>query len=296
MAEIWNNASALRQASCALAASKQRQVTLKSSILLFLVWLSGCSSKSFMERTTCSSCALCALCCQASLCTAQPHPHCFLRHKEGAGAGSTSSSAVSLTTNDMEKSSSAGAFATTIDWRSDGVFNRRSTRKLDRRLSGTRTRVRVAETCAKRPTASRWWTRRSSNWSRCMRKLGKFQFAGDNGVVDTIQDEADVKTPLPDSKIRPIGPAWSSDSTVKPQWQGSCRCFHALSPKAGATFTWFCLRVMSREEISMPAKICLSKINWFVFEHKQPTVLTIASRYYQEIKQKLFDVVNYSVR
>ena len=42
-----------------------------------------------------------------------------------------------------------------------------------------------------------------------MRKLGKFQFAaaGDNGVVDTIQDEADEKTPLPDSKIRPIGPA-----------------------------------------------------------------------------------------
>ena len=39
-----------------------------------------------------------------------------------------------------------------------------------------------------------------------MRKLGKFQFAGDNGVVDTIQDEADEKT-LPDSKIRPIGPA-----------------------------------------------------------------------------------------
>ena len=37
-----------------------------------------------------------------------------------------------------------------------------------------------------------------------MRKLGKFQFAGDNGVVDTIQDEADEKTPLPDSKIRPV--------------------------------------------------------------------------------------------
>ena len=101
----------------------------KSSILLFLVWLSGCSSKSFMERTTCSSCALCALCCQASLFTAQPHPHCFLRHKGGACAGSTSSSAVSLTTNDME-SRAAQAFATTIDWRSDGVSNRRSTRKL----------------------------------------------------------------------------------------------------------------------------------------------------------------------
>ena len=30
-------------------------------------------------------------------------------------------------------------------------------------------------------------------WSRCVRKLGKFQFAGDNGVVDTIRDEADEK-------------------------------------------------------------------------------------------------------
>ena len=122
--------------------------------------------------------------------------------------------------------------------------------------------------------------------------FGGYLFTGFYG----IQDEADEKTPLPDSKIRPIGPAWSSDSTVKPQWQGSCRCFHALSAKAGATFTWFCLRVMSREEISMPAKICLSKINWFVSEHRQLSLLTIASRYYHEFKQKLFDAVNYSVR
>ena len=28
----------------------------------------------------------------------------------------------------------------------------------------------------------------------CMSKPGKFQFAGDNGVVDTIQVEADEKT------------------------------------------------------------------------------------------------------
>ena len=280
-------------------ASSDRWRSRKSSILLFLVWLSTWvavpQNRSWRRLQSYSSCALCALCCQASLYTAQPHPHCFLRHKEGAGAGSTSSSAVSLTTNDMEKLSSAG-IATTIDWRSDGVSNRRSTRKLDRRLSGTRTGVRVAESCAKRPTASRWWTRRSLKWSRCMRKLGKFQFAGDNGVVDTVQDEAAEKTPLPDSKIRPIGPAWSSDSTVKPQCQGSCRCFHALSAKAGATFTWFCLRVMSREEISMPAKICLSKINRFVSEHRQLSLLTIASRYYHEFKQKRFDVVNYSVR
>ena len=62
--------------------------------------------------------------------TAQPHPHCSLRHKEGAGAGSTSSSAVSLTTNDME-SRGAQAFATTTDWQSNGVSNRRSTRRLE---------------------------------------------------------------------------------------------------------------------------------------------------------------------
>ena len=30
------------------------------------------------------------------------------------------------------------------------------------------------------------------------------QFAGDNGVVDTIKDEAYEKTSLPESKIRPI--------------------------------------------------------------------------------------------
>ena len=185
----------------------------------------------------------------------------------------------------MEKSSSAGICKhdwLAIGWRLQSQIN---AQVRDRRLSansGTRTRVRVAESCAKRRTASRWRTRRSLKWSRCMRKLGKFQFAGDNGVVDTIQDEADEKTPLPDSKICPIGPAWSSDSTVKPQCQGSCRCFHALSAKAGATFTWFCLRVMSREEISMPAKICLSKINWFVSEHRQLSLLTIASRYYHE--------------
>ena len=78
MAEIWNSSCALRQASCALAASKQRQVTLEEVSCSFLF---GCSSKSFMERTTCSSCALCALCRQASLFAAQPHPHCFLRYR-----------------------------------------------------------------------------------------------------------------------------------------------------------------------------------------------------------------------
>ena len=37
----------------------------------------------------------------------------------------------------------------------------------------------------------------------------------------------------------------------------------------------------------MSAKICLSKIDWFVSEHRQLSLLTIASRYYHEFKQKL---------
>ena len=103
------------------------------------------------------------------------------------GTGSTSSSAVSLTTNNME-SRAAQAFATTTDWQSNGG----STRRLDRRLSGTRTGVRLAESCAKRPTASLWWTRRSLMW--CMPKLGKFSLQV-TMVLWTLalQDEADEK-------------------------------------------------------------------------------------------------------
>ena len=126
------------------------------------------------------------------------------------------------------------------------------TRRLDRRLSGTRTGVRLAESCAKRPTASLWWTRRSLTW--CITKLGKFSLQV-TMVLWTLalQDEADEKN-TSSGMENPPNSAWSPDSAVKPQSQGICRCCHALSVKAGATFTWFCLRVMSREEISSPAK------------------------------------------
>ena len=159
MAGIWHNSSVLRQASCAaLAASKQRQVTLEEVSCSFLF---GCSSKSFMERATCSSCALCAICRQAGLYTSQPHPHCFLRHKEGAGAGSTSSSAVPLTTNDME----AEAFPTTIGWRLQSQINA----QVRQATFWDTQRSLCSGELAKRPTASRWWTRRSLKW--CMIKL-----------------------------------------------------------------------------------------------------------------------------
>ena len=134
-----NLKSVLRQASCALA-SKQAATgdasssSGRGSILLGLVWLISGSSKSFPERTTCSSCALCALCpsfCrQASLCILPSHTHTAATWHKGAGAVSTSSSAVPFTTNNMERRA-AQAFATTTDWQSNRVSKRRSTRKWE---------------------------------------------------------------------------------------------------------------------------------------------------------------------
>ena len=153
------------------------------------------------------------------------------------------------------KSRAAQAFATTIDWRSDGVSNRSSTRKLDRRLSGTRTGVRVAESCAKRLTASRWWTRKSLNLKWCMSKLGKFSLQVTMVLWILFRTRLTKKHLFQNRKFSQSGLREVLTAvTVKPRCQGNCRCFHALSAKAGATFTWFCLRVMSREEISMPAK------------------------------------------
>ena len=135
MAEVGNNLSVLRHASCALASSKQRQVTLEEvswsvrfgclADLRFVKTVHGKDSMLFV-------CSLCSLPPSQPIHNAQPHPRCSVRHKEGAGTGSTSSSAVPLTTNDME-SRAAQAFATTTDWQSSGVSNRRSTHRLDRR-------------------------------------------------------------------------------------------------------------------------------------------------------------------
>ena len=79
------------------------------------------------------------------------------------------------------------------------------------------------------------------------------QFAGDNGVVDTLQDEADEKTPLPESKSRPIlrkvRPLQSTLS-AKASVGAAMLCLR----KQRQPSTWFCLIVMSREEISSPAK------------------------------------------
>ena len=123
------------------------------------------------------------------------------------------------------------------------------------------------------------------------------QFAGDNGVVDTLQDEADEKTPLPESKIRPT---LREVLTLQ----------SSLSAKASADAAMLCLRKQGQpspylvlfesdeqggdqfasQEITYDAKrqipgsskdvdlkiFFLVQINWFVSEHR-----LIASRYYQ---------------
>ena len=89
-----------------------------------------------------------------------------------------------------------------IDWRSDGVSNGRSTRKLDRRLSGTRTGVRVAEL---RQATDRFALVDEEIIEVVYEQAREVQFASDNGVVDTIQDEADEKNLFQNRKFAQSG-------------------------------------------------------------------------------------------
>ena len=79
----------------------------------------------------------------------------------------------------------------------------------------------------------------------------KAQFAGDSGVVDTLQDEADDNTP-PESKICPDVREvlnLQSNLVAKVSVDAAMFCLR----KHRATFTWFCLRVVRREETISPA-------------------------------------------
>ena len=63
------------------------------------------------------------------------------------------------------------------------------------------------------------------------------QFAGDNGVVDSLQDEAVDSAPLPESKNRPILHEVLTLQSSLVAKVSVHRCCHALSAKTGATFT-----------------------------------------------------------
>ena len=85
-----------------------------------------------------------------------------------------------------------------IQWRLQSQIN---AQVRDRQLSWTRTGVRVAEL---RQATDRFALVDEEIVEVVLDQAGEVQFAGDNGVVDTLQDEADDNTPLPESKIRPI--------------------------------------------------------------------------------------------
>ena len=81
------------------------------------------------------------------------------------------------------------------------------------------------------------------------------KFAGDNGVVDALQDEADDNTP-PESKIRPIlreVMTLQSNLIAKVSVDTAVLCLRKQG-QPSPVFFFFFVRVMSREEISSPAK------------------------------------------
>ena len=176
MAEIWNNSSVLRQASCVLASSKQRQVTLEEvSCSVLFGWSQVRQNRSWKGLHALFVCSLPSLSSNQPITNAQPHPRCSIGHIEGAGAGSTSSSTVSLTTNDMEKSSSAGICNhdwLAIQWRLQSQINAqvRQATSWDMHRSLCSGDLRH---CGDRPLRAGG---RGDHWNLkwCMTKLGKF--------------------------------------------------------------------------------------------------------------------------
>ena len=86
-----------------------------------------------------------------------------------------------------------------IQWRLQSQIN---AQVRDRRLSRTRTGVPCSGEL--RQATDRFALVDEEIVEVVHVQAGEVQFAGDNGVVDTLQDEADDNTPLPESKNRPI--------------------------------------------------------------------------------------------
>ena len=130
VAEIWNNASVLRQTSCALAASKQRQVTLEEVKYLAL----SCLAEWLFVKIVHGEDYMLFVCSLRSLLSSQPMycpatPHTASSDIKKVLVLDQLQAPPCHWLRTMWKSRAAQAFATTIDWRSDGVSNRRSTRK-----------------------------------------------------------------------------------------------------------------------------------------------------------------------
>ena len=114
------------------------------------------------------------------------------------------------------------------------------------------------------------------------------QFAGDNGVVDTLQDEADDYIPPPESKIRPILREVmtlqsnlivkvSVDTAVlclRKQGQPSPVFFCESDEQGGDQFASQEMTYLAERRIPGSSEVVdlkisfLVQINWFVSEHR----------------------------
>ena len=145
-------------------------------------------------------------------------------------------------------------------------------------------------------------------------QAGEVQFAGDNGVVDSLQDEADDNTPFPaaESKIRPIlGEVLTMQSSLsaKACAETVMLCLRKQGqPSPGFVWDWCAGRRSGRQpRADLPCCKADSQILWScrfkksaflskstgLFQSQTPT----ASRHYHELKQfKSFLIVWISVR
>ena len=117
------------------------------------------------------------------------------------------------------------------------------------------------------------------------------QFAGDNGVVDTLQDEADDNTPprAPESKIRPIlreVMTLQSNLIVKVSVDTAVLClrkqgqpspvFCESDEQGGDQFASQEMTYLAERRIPGSSEVVdlkisfLVQINWFVSEHRHP--------------------------
>ena len=80
----------------------------------------------------------------------------------------------------------------------------------------------------------------------------KVQFAGDIGVLNTLQNKADNKTFYGSKNLIhcDLCAIMTLQSSIAAKVSANAPMLRLL--KSGATITWICLRVMSREEISSP--------------------------------------------
>ena len=113
------------------------------------------------------------------------------------------------------------------------------------------------------------------------------QFAGDNGVVDALQNEADKKTPLPESITRPILRevlTLQSSLTAKASVSASMLCLwtqgnlHMVlfesdeqggDQYASQEMTYLAARQIPGSSEVVDLEDLLVQINWCVSEHRQ---------------------------